>query len=359
MWRSTHATTRRNSSSAQAALEAARSRRKTADVNVELTQTTATADLDVANAGLKIADSAVVSARTGVDAAISKQTQAQATVASSQAALEQAQADALASGAEATRTAADVKRYEQLFKAGSASSQQYDNAVAAATSAAAKLQSATKKISAARAMIDEAKAGVGVAVEGVNQAKAALAQAEAGVIEAQGRVAQANIVKPRTESSVSQRDAAEADIHQLEENVRQAELQLSYTKIVAPEDGRITKKAVEEGSYLQPGQIVTALVPSEVWVIANFKETQLEYMKPGQEVSVKVDAYGDQAFSAKVDSIQRGSGARFSLLPPENATGNYVKVVQRVPVKIVFDGNLPEGQVFGPGMSVVPTVKVR
>ncbi len=157
-------------------------------------------------------------------------------------------------------------------------------------------------------MIDEAKAGVGVAVEGVNQAKAALAQAEAGVIEAQGRVAQANIVKPRTESSVSQRDAAEADIHQLEENVRQAELQLSYTKIVAPEDGRITKKAVEEGSYLQPGQIVTALVPSEVWVIANFKETQLEYMKPGQEVSVKVDAYGDQAFSAKVDSIQRGSG---------------------------------------------------
>ena len=120
-------------------------------------------------------------------------------------------------------------------------------------------------------------------------------------------------------------------------------------------------KSVEEGSYLQIGQTIAALVPADVWVTANFKETQLTLIRPGQPVTVKVDAYPGKEFQAHVDSIQRGAGARFSLLPPENATGNYVKVVQRVPVKITFDpGQLNHADYpMGPGMSVEPKIKVR
>ena len=138
-----------------------------------------------------------------------------------------------------------------------------------------------------------------------------------------------------------------------------ARLDLSYTRIQAPESGRAARKAVEEGAYVQVGQQLLALVPSQVWVTANFKETQLTRMRPGQPVAISVDAYPDRKFKGKVDSIQSGTGSRFSLLPPENATGNFVKVVQRVPVKIVFDPPPGPDVLLAPGMSVVPEVKVR
>ena len=135
-------------------------------------------------------------------------------------------------------------------------------------------------------------------------------------------------------------------------------LTLGYTKIKAPSDGYVTKEAVATGDYLQVGQAVISLVPPRVWVIANFKETQLRNMRPGQPVNISVDAYAGLKLRGRVDSIQAGSGAAFSLLPPENATGNYVKVVQRVPVKIVLDERQDVQRVLGPGMSVVPSVTV-
>jgi len=135
-------------------------------------------------------------------------------------------------------------------------------------------------------------------------------------------------------------------------------LNLSYTKIFAPADGRVTRKQVEAGDYLQAGQQIMSLVPVEVWVIANFKESQLRKMSPGQKVTVEIDALGGKSFRAHVDSVQAGSGAAFSLLPPENATGNFVKVIQRVPVKIVFDEPLPADHTIGPGLSVTPSVQV-
>src|SRR5206468_6405313 len=140
---------------------------------------------------------------------------------------------------------------------------------------------------------------------------------------------------------------------------KQAELPLSYAKITAPEDGHITSKPVEPGAYLQVGQNLMALVTPQVWVTANFKETQLRDMRPGQPVAISVDAYPDRQLRGHVDSIQAGSGARFSLLPPENATGNYVKVVQRVPVKIALDEQPDVQRVLGPGMSAEPDVKVK
>ena len=154
-------------------------------------------------------------------------------------------------------------------------------------------------------------------------------------------------------------DAAKAALEQSGAALRQAQLDLSYTRIEAPEAGRVTRKAVEPGAYVYVGQSVLALVPEETWVVANFKETQLTRMRLGQPAEIRVDAYPDQRLRGHVDSIQDGTGARFSLLPAENATGNFVKVVQRVPVKIVLDGKPAGGRLLAPGMSVEATVELR
>ena len=139
---------------------------------------------------------------------------------------------------------------------------------------------------------------------------------------------------------------------------RRRQINLAYAKIFAPADGRVTRKAVEAGDYIQTGQQLFSIVPPEVWVVANFKESQLAQMAPGQPATVEIDALGGKKFRAHVDSVQAGSGAAFSLLPPENASGNFVKVVQRVPVKIIFDEALPAEKVIGPGLSVTPSVQV-
>ena len=136
----------------------------------------------------------------------------------------------------------------------------------------------------------------------------------------------------------------------------QAETDLANTKIIAPIDGRITKRSVEIGNYVQAGQQLGSQAGTELWVVANFKETQLERMRPGQTVDVRIDAFPNVKLRGKVDSFQAGTGSRFSLFPAENATGNFVKIVQRVPVKIVFDNPPDDTLHLGPGMSVVPTV---
>jgi len=155
-------------------------------------------------------------------------------------------------------------------------------------------------------------------------------------------------------------ETARSKVNEAQADRDQADLDLTHTVIHARVSGKVTDKAVEPGDYLQAGQAVMSLVQPDVWVVANFKETQLTHMRPGQPVSMVVDAFPGRELTGHVDSIQRGTGAAFSLLPPENATGNYVKVVQRVPVKIVFDDIRPETlSRLAPGMSVEPTVRVR
>jgi membrane fusion protein (multidrug efflux system) len=165
---------------------------------------------------------------------------------------------------------------------------------------------------------------------------------------------QAQIVSQRTKI-----DAAEASVHQVHADVDNAKLQLSYTEVVAPQAGKITRRTVNLGNYVTPGQALVAVVPDEMWVTANFKETQLVHMKVGQPVDVVVDAYPDKVLHAHIESLQRGTGSVFSSLPAENATGNYVKVVQRLPVKIVFDGNDWRDLPLAPGLSVSPRVTVQ
>lgn len=156
----------------------------------------------------------------------------------------------------------------------------------------------------------------------------------------------------------AKRDEIEALIKRLEAEVEQDKLNLSYTKVYAPADGRVTNRTVEQGNYVQVAQPMFALVTSDIWIVANFKETQVGNMRPGQPVKIKVDAYGHKKFNGVVDSLQMASGAKASLFPPENAVGSYVKIVQRIPVKIYFTDDITKYNVI-PGMSVVPTVKIR
>jgi membrane fusion protein, multidrug efflux system len=199
----------------------------------------------------------------------------------------------------------------------------------------------------------------------LEQAKANLAKDKATETTAVANEQRARSLFGNKVISAQERDATVAAAESSRGNVQadtaavqQAELNLAYTKIKAPMDGYVTNKKVATGDYLQVGQTLMALVPPRVWVTANFKETQLRNMRPGQPATISVDAYPGLKLRGHIDSIQAGSGAAFSLLPPENATGNYVKVVQRVPVKIVFDEKPDAQHVLGPGMSVVPDVQV-
>ena len=199
----------------------------------------------------------------------------------------------------------------------------------------------------------------------LDQARASLLAAEAEARRAVADAARNRMLFERDQISrqlydkiVADADVAKAKAEVTRQQVASAELDLGYTKIAAPESGRITKRAVEIGTYVQVGQALMAIVPLQVWVTANFKETEIARLRPGQHVNIHVDAYAGRVFHGHVDSIQSGSGARFSLLPPENATGNFVKVVQRIPVKIVFDDTLSD-VLLAPGMSVVPVVLLK
>ena len=160
--------------------------------------------------------------------------------------------------------------------------------------------------------------------------------------------------------STNDSKVADADLKVIKAQKEQAELNLSYTNVYAPQSGTVASRRVEKGMYVQVGTPLFTIVPEEVWVIANFKENQLRHMKAGQEVDIKIDTYPNKTFKGKIDSIQRSSGAKSSLFPPENAVGSFVKIVQRIPVKIIFTEEInPEEFNIIPGMSVVPKVRVR
>jgi membrane fusion protein (multidrug efflux system) len=338
---------------------AAQSKMQAASINVNVTSTTTSADVEQASSSVQTAKSNVDNARAAVEAARGRLEQAQAQVRTAQANAESARAQVTAAEAEATRANADARRYAELYKQQVISRQQYDNADALARTSTASLEAARKKAAAADAQVGEARAAQQAAQGAMQQSQAQVGVAQSQVGEASGRLSAANAAPQQVAASRAQVATTAADVEQARAAVDQEELNVTYTKIYAPEDGTVTKKAVEEGMFVQVGQALMAIVPDEVWVIANFKETQLDAIRPGQPVDIKVDAYPSKKFKGHVDSLQTGTGARFSMLPPENATGNYVKVVQRVPVKIVFDEQPDPQYPIGPGMSVEPEVRVK
>jgi len=344
---------------AQAALDAGLARENEAKSNVSLTRATSSATVQQARAAVQRSRSEVQSQRAGAASSSSRASEAASAVSTAQANVAQAQAQVVAAQADVTRANADVERYRALYAKDEISKQQLDQAVAVASTAAAQLEAARQKVTAAEAQVNQARAAQTAAASTAQQAQTQISGAQAGVNEALGRLAQANAAPQQVAVSEAQAKTAGATTEQLRAAVAQAELELSYTKIYAPDSGRVTRKSVEEGALLQVGQPMLAIVPGDVWVTANFKESQIGQMSPGQSVEISVDAYPDKTFKGHIDSIQAGTGARFSLIPPENATGNYVKVVQRVPVKIVFDEPPDPKHMLAPGMSVVPEVKVK
>lgn len=284
--------------------------------------------LDAARARLESARAAVAEAEAKASAARNTLEQKRADLESQYAGIAQAKAEVAEVKAGHDRDRTDLARMKQIADAGAVSKQEYDHARAAEEMARAKLNSSKRYVDTQSAKANQAKAGVYVAQDELNQA-------------------------------VAQVNARTAELHEAEADVEQARLNLSYAEIKAPCNGFITKKAVEPGAYTQVGQKLFSIVSPGVWVVANYKETQLTEMQPGQSVEVEVDTYPGVVFNGHVDSIQRGTGSRFSLLPPENATGNFIKVVQRVPVKIVIDDAAKLRKfVLAPGMSVIPSVDI-
>ncbi|HJV34199.1 HlyD family secretion protein [Geomonas sp.] len=232
----------------------------------------------------------------------------------------------------------DLRRYTPLVNRDIISRQQYDQAVANAQASAAQ--------------VTAADAAVRAAVEQVSEAKGVLAQMQADLRSAMTAPQQVAVARSRVQSAQAALKGAKA-------GVEQAELNLRYTKVLAPVDGITGKKGVEIGQNVQPGQVLLYLVPiNDIWVTANFKETQLKKIRPGQRVTIKVDTYG-RTYDGYVESIGAASGSRFSLFPPENATGNYIKVVQRIPVRIRFSHGQDPNHLLLPGMSVTPKVTVK
>jgi len=302
---------------AKADFDNARAAAEGAGVNVPITSVSTTSQVSSADADVASARAGIAAAKQQFDAA--------------KANLEQAEANNV-------KAQNDLVRYKQLVDKQEISEQQYDQAVAAAKAAAA-------AVAAAHANADAAQSQV-------TQAQDKLLNAEANWRNAQTGPKQLEVIRSRAESAL-------ADAKQKKAALDQAELNLQYTKIVAPVDGEVSNRTVEVGQNLSPGQEMMKVIPlNDIWITANYKETQLREMKVGQPVTIEVDANG-RSYKGKVNSIAGATGALFSLLPPENATGNYVKVVQRIPVKIVLDPGENKDQSLRPGMSVEPKVWIR
>jgi membrane fusion protein (multidrug efflux system) len=333
------------SAEAEARLDDALARAEGAQSNLRLTSEMTDAILAQAGAGAGAAREQVqiLTARAAQDAA---------SIRVAEAGKGQAEAQMASAQAEAKRAADDVARYRALYAKDEVSRQQLDRVDTQSRSAASALQAAREAVAGAQAQSELAKAAAAATQAGLRQAQNQL-------LQAQGRVSEARTAPRQIQVRHADVSALQAQVLQQRAAAEQAGLSLSYTRIYAPESGFITRKSVEPGNFVQPGQALLALVSDRLWVVANFKETQLRYMRAGQPVTLKLDAYPQVHLKGHVESTQSGTGARFSLLPAENATGNYVKVVQRVPVKIVLDEAPPPEYRIGPGMSVEPRVRVK
>ena len=347
---------------AQAQLRAAEAQKNQSQAQVALTRATTSASRTQAQSGVAAAKNNVTQQRAAADAKQAQIRQAQNAVKTAQANLGQVKATAPQAQANLNLAQKEYNRRLALYNHGDVSKESLDQASNALQAAQSQLDAAEKQIIAAQSRVGEAQANVSVAQSNYQQSLAQVDLVKSQIGESVGQLEDANAAPQRIAVNEAQIGNADASIAQAQAAIAQAELELSYTKIYAPEDGTVTRKTVQEGQLVQIGTPLMALSQSDdIWVVANFKETQLTDMRLGQPVDITVDAYPDQTFHGKIESFQAGTGSRFSLLPSENASGNYVKVVQRVPVKIVFDKQPADDKahLLAPGMSVTPSVKVR
>lgn len=317
---------------AQAALDLAEAKARAAKVTVPLTSETTHSGTTDAGAALAAAQANYEQAKLAYEQA-------------STSGLAYSEANVQKRQAENQKAQADLTRMKPLAAKNEISQQQYDAYVSAADVAKSNLDAAQQDLALAQQTVAVRQSEVAAAAAKVDQAHAQM-------ISAKANLRQVTISSAGAASALAQVEQAQA-------NLEAARLNLSYTTIVAPEDGTVTNKTVEVGQVLQPGQGILVLIPlNDVWVTANFKETQLAKVRPGDRAEIHVDMYG-KTFAGHVDSVAGATGSRLSLLPPENATGNYVKVVERIPVKILLDPIPPDVAVLRPGMNVEATIITR
>jgi membrane fusion protein, multidrug efflux system len=317
---------------AQAALEAARSQAQVAQANIGVIATNAQGqttqaqgNIDAAAATVSASESQIIEAQAGIPAAEAQLAQVEATL---------------------VKADLDYQRYGRLVQDGAISQQQFEAAKATYDATIAQRNAAREQVRQAEAKLVQAQKNLG--------------NSQAKLAATQGNLQQANATGQQTAVSRQQYKAAQAAVAQAEAQVKNAQLQLSYTVLKAPANGQIGNKTVQVGQRVQPGQTLMSLVQQQPWIIANFKETQLNKIQPGQTVEVRLDAFPGHSFVGRIDSLAPASGAKFALLPPDNATGNFTKIVQRVPVKVVFDAHSLRGYEsrITAGMSAAVTVDV-
>ena len=343
----------------QARLQVALSERSSsAKVGGSLSSITVS-EQQVASAGQAVAVTQAEAART--ESGIS---QAEAAISQAEAQVQSAQAQQVTAEAEAKRLSDDRTRYRELYVKREVSQQQYEAASTAAAQAESQVEAARGQVNAAqagvesaRAVLANARAGRQVALEGIGRAQATQGEMQARVGEARSRHQEAEATTLQTSVARAAVEGALAEIQRAEASLKQTKLDLSYTKVYAPKAGRVTRKNIEAGQNIEVGVPALTLVDeSDMWIVANFKETQLERIQVGQKVSITVDAYPKTHLEGKIESFQAGTGSVFSLLPPENATGSFVKVVQRIPIKITMSSEEQKKLALRPGMSVEATV---
>lgn len=331
---------------ARAALQTAESRLRMATAGIPMTEESTRSLIELAEATAAKATLGIASAERGLDERRSR-------LAARRAAVQAAQADVAARQAEFDQAALDRGRILALFERTLVARQELDHAERAVRTTAAVLEAARQRLDGARAEVLQAEAEVG-------SQEIALAQSRRQRDEAQAALANARSRRGEVTVRTAEAAGAEAQLAEARAALREAELSLEYTTIAAPIAGRVTRRTVEVGQVVQPGQPLLAIVDVEnVWVVANYKETQLTRVRPGQRATITVDTHPGLELRARVDSIQSGTGSRFSLLPPENASGNFVKVVQRIPVKLVLEPGQTGQALLVPGMSVVPVIELR
>ena len=331
---------------AKAMVAVAAARLQHAELKVLLTQDSTSNDTVRTGASLRAAQSALREAQHGAE-------KAEARLRTWEAAVAAAQADVDTQDVHVAMAQTGFDRMKNLLNDGVVAQQQFDQALSALQAAEAEKRAKSETLQQTREELDAAKADLSLKQEMVQGEEELVAEAQATVEGSQAQHQSVDIQEAEVK-------VAQALLQQAEADLAYARLQLQYTTLKAPVAGVVAKKNLEIGQVVQPGRPLLALVPlQEVWVEANFKETQLQYMRPGQRATLQVDAYPEEVFSGTVESLSPGTGAIFSLLPPENATGNFVKVVQRVPVKIRIEPSASPGVMLRPGMSVIATVNTQ
>ncbi len=328
---------------ANAAVAIAMARVHQAELEVKREQGMTSSDTDRTSATLRAARSSLQETRHVTD-------EVRARLRTLSTAVTVAQAEVDAQDAHLSMARSEFERAQQLLADGVVAQRQFDESRSGLDAAQAERRAAAQKLTQAQREIEQVRADLRTKQQGIERARAQEAEAQALLAGSQAKGQ--NVIIRQAQVEVER-----ALLKQKQADLAYAQLQLAYTELRAPATGIIARKNLEVGQVLQPGRPVMAIVPDQdVWVVANFKETQLRDMRPGQKVSFTVDTYPDETFKGTVDSLSPGTGSIFSLLPPENATGNFVKVVQRIPVKIVLDHEASSPSLLRRGMSVIATV---